>query len=175
MATVIIHSDFEAQEKKNCHCFYFSHFYLTWNDGTGAMISVFWRNQLFQSPLSPSSRGSLVPLQFTVVLSAYLKSLIFFLPILNPASDSSRLAFLMMYSAYKLNKQGDNLQLCRTPFRIWKQLIVPWSNSNCCFLTYIQVSQETGTVVWYSHLKEFSTVFWWSTQSKVVAQSTKKK
>ena len=26
------------------------------------------------------------------------------------------------------------------------------SGSNCCFLTYIQVSQETGEVVWYSHL-----------------------
>ena len=24
--------------------------------------------------------------------------------------------------------------------------------SNCCFLTYIQVSQEAGRVVWYSHL-----------------------
>ena len=30
---------------------------------------------------------------------------------------------------------------------------------NCCFLTCIQISQETGKVVWYSHLlKEFSTV-----------------
>ena len=26
------------------------------------------------------------------------------------------------------------------------------SNSNCCFLTCIQVSQEPGQVVWYSHL-----------------------
>ena len=26
------------------------------------------------------------------------------------------------------------------------------SNSNCCFLTCIQVSQEAGHVVWYSHL-----------------------
>ena len=26
------------------------------------------------------------------------------------------------------------------------------SNSNCCFLTCIQISQETGEVVWYSHL-----------------------
>ena len=25
-------------------------------------------------------------------------------------------------------------------------------DSNCCFLTYIQVSQEEGEVVWYSHL-----------------------
>ena len=26
------------------------------------------------------------------------------------------------------------------------------SGSNCCFLTHIQVSQETGKMVWYSHL-----------------------
>ena len=26
------------------------------------------------------------------------------------------------------------------------------SSSNCCFLIHIQVSQETGKVVWYSHL-----------------------
>ena len=26
------------------------------------------------------------------------------------------------------------------------------SRSNCCFLTCIQISQETGQVVWYSHL-----------------------
>ena len=33
------------------------------------------------------------------------------------------------------------------------------SGSNCCFLTCIQVSQETGKVVWYSHLfKNFSQV-----------------
>ena len=25
-------------------------------------------------------------------------------------------------------------------------------SSNCCFLTYLQISQETGQVVWYSHL-----------------------
>ena len=26
------------------------------------------------------------------------------------------------------------------------------SSSNCCFLTYVQISQEAGQVVWYSHL-----------------------
>ena len=31
------------------------------------------------------------------------------------------------------------------------------SSSNCCFLACIQVSQEAGKVVWYSHLfKNFS-------------------
>ena len=26
------------------------------------------------------------------------------------------------------------------------------SSSNCCFLTYLQLSQEAGQVVWYAHL-----------------------
>ena len=26
------------------------------------------------------------------------------------------------------------------------------STSNCCFLTFIQISQEAGQVVWYAHL-----------------------
>ena len=31
------------------------------------------------------------------------------------------------------------------------------SSSTCCFLTYIQISQETGQVVWYFHLfKKFA-------------------
>ena len=28
------------------------------------------------------------------------------------------------------------------------------SSSNCCFLIYIQISQEAGQVVWYSHLSQ---------------------
>ena len=45
-----------------------------------------------------------------VVSSAYLRLLIFLPAILIPACASSGLAFRMMHSAYKLNKQGDNIQ-----------------------------------------------------------------
>ena len=31
-----------------------------------------------------------------------------------------------MYSAYKLNKQGDNMQPCLTPFPILNQSVVPF-------------------------------------------------
>ena len=34
-------------------------------------------------------------------------------------------SFLMIYSEYKLNNQGDNIQLWRTPFPIWNQSVVP--------------------------------------------------
>ena len=61
----------------------------------------------------------------SVVSSPYLRLLIFFLAILIPACASSSLAFHMMYSAYKLNKQGDNIQPWCTPFLIWNQSVVP--------------------------------------------------
>ena len=60
-----------------------------------------------------------------VVSSAYLKLLILLSAILNPAFAYSSPAFLMMYSAYKLNKQGDNIQPWHTPFPIWNQSVVP--------------------------------------------------
>ena len=44
-----------------------------------------------------------------VVSCAYPRLLVFLLAILIPACASSSPAFLMMYSAYKLNKQGDNI------------------------------------------------------------------
>ena len=84
--------------------------------------------------------------------STYVKLLIFLLAVLIPACDSSSLAFHMMYCAYKLNKQGDNIQPWHTPFPILKQSVVSCLVLNCCFLTCIQVSQEADEVVWYSHL-----------------------
>ena len=60
-----------------------------------------------------------------VVSSAYLRLLIFLPEILIPACASSSLAFWMMYSAYKLNKQGDNVQPWWTPLPIWSQSVVP--------------------------------------------------
>ena len=68
MATVTIRSDFGALENKTCHCFDFAPFYLPRSYGQNAMILVFVflnvLSQLFHSPLSLSSRGSLVPLHF---------------------------------------------------------------------------------------------------------------
>ena len=60
-----------------------------------------------------------------VVSSAYLRLLLFLLAILIPSYASSGPAFVMMFSAYKLNKQGDNIQPSCTPFPIWNQSVVP--------------------------------------------------
>ena len=37
-------------------------------------------------------------------------------------------------------------------FSYLKPVCCSMSSSNCCFLTCIQISQEAGQVVWYSHL-----------------------
>ena len=58
--------------------------------------------------------------------SAYLRLLIFLPTILIPACALSSPAFLMMYSSYRLNKQGDDIQLRCTPFPILNQSLGVW-------------------------------------------------
>ena len=60
-----------------------------------------------------------------LVSSAYLRLLIFFPAILILACASSSPAFLMMYSAQKLNKHSNSVQPWCTPFSIWNQSVVP--------------------------------------------------
>ena len=57
----------------------------------------------------------------------------------------------MIYSAYKLNKQGDNIHPWCSPFPICNQFVFHVL-FYCCFLTRIQISQKAGQVVWYPHL-----------------------
>ena len=84
--------------------------------GPDAMILVFWMLSFKPAFSLPSftfikrlfSSFSLSAIR--VVSSAYLRLLIFLPAILIPACASSSLAFCLMYSACKLNKQGDNIQ-----------------------------------------------------------------
>ena len=100
--------------------------------GPDAMILVYecWLlSQLFHSPFTFIKRlfssSSLSAIR--VVSSTYLRLLIFLPTILISACAYSSPAFLMMYSAYKLNKQGENLQPWCTPFPIWNQSVAPCS------------------------------------------------
>ena len=99
--------------------------------GPDAMIFIFWM-LTFKPSFSLSSFtfikrffSSSSPYAIRVVSSAYLRWLIFLPAILIPACASSSPAILMMYSAFKLNKQGDNIQPWRTPFPIWNQSVFP--------------------------------------------------
>ena len=105
--------------------------------------------------------------------SAYLRVLIFLPAILLPACASSSPTFHMMYSAYKLNMQSDNIQPWHTPFPIWNQSIIP-----CLVLTVAswpgyrslrkQVRCPSIPISW----RIFHSLLW-STQSRALAQSLK--
>ena len=99
--------------------------------GPDAMILVFW--MLGFKPALLLSSFTFIRILFSsswlsairMVSSAYLRLLIFLPANLILAYASSSLAFHMMYSAYKLNKQGDNIQPWHTLFPIWNQSLVP--------------------------------------------------
>ena len=86
-----------------------------------------------------------------VISSSYLRLLIFLPAILIPVYASSNLAFHMMYSAYKLNKQGDNIQDCSN---YWNQHRIGARNalfiSQHCFslLVCLPKTQRLRTGLW---------------------------
>ena len=95
-----------------------------------AVILVFW--MLSFKPAFSLSSFTFIKRLFSsslsavrLVSSAYLRLLIFFPVILIPACASSSPAFHMMYSVYKLNIQGNNIQLWCTPFPNWNQPVLP--------------------------------------------------
>ena len=99
--------------------------------GPNAMIFVFWMLS-FKPTFSFSSFAFIKRLfsssllsAITVMSSVDLSLLIFISAILIPACVSSSWAFHMTYSAYKLNKQGNNTQPWRIPFPIWNQSADP--------------------------------------------------
>ena len=132
MAAINIHSDVRAQKEEICHCFHFPPFYLPWSDGTGCYNLIFFNIEFYasyftllfhphQEALSSSSCCA-----FRVLSSAHMRLVIFLLEFLIPAWVSSSLAFCMMCSAYKLNRQGDNKQPCDTLFSILNQSVIPY-------------------------------------------------
>ena len=96
--------------------------------GPDAMIFVFW--MLSFKPTFSLSTFTFIKRLFSsslsairVVSSVYLRLLIFLPAILIPAYALSSPAFLMMFSAYKLNKQGDSIQPWLTPFLVGTSLL----------------------------------------------------
>ena len=82
--------------------------------GPDATILVFEcrvSSQLFHSPLPPSSRGSLVLLHFLPLAWHHLHIWGCWYFSWQSFCESSSMAFCMMYSSYKLNKQGDKIHL----------------------------------------------------------------
>ena len=114
VAAVTICSDFRVQEEEICHYFHLFPFYLAWSNGAKCLpplifsfkpalsLSTFtFVKRLFSSSLLPAIR----------VVSAYLRCLIFLLPILIPACNSS--------------KPGSRHPCC-IPFSTLNQSVVPY-------------------------------------------------
>ena len=167
MAAVTICRDFGAPQNKVWHCF---HFFPIYNEvmGLDAMVLVFWMSS-FKPAFSLSS--------FTFIKRLFSSSSLSDLHIwgvdISPGSLDSNLWFIKpsisMYSAYKLNKQGDNVQPWCTPFPTWNQSIVP-----CPVLTVASCPAYRflrRQIKWYGipiSLIIFHSLLW-STQSKALA------
>ena len=121
----------EPKKNKVWHCFHCFPIYFPWSEGTRCPDLRFL--MLSFKPTFSLSFFTFIKRFFSfsslsaikVVFSAYIRLLIFLLAVLIPACASSSLAFHMIYSAYKLNNRGDNIQPWHTPFPIWNQSIVP--------------------------------------------------
>ena len=114
-------------KKMKSVCFHCFPIYFPWSDGNRCHDLSFLNVELYTKFFSLIKRlfSSSLLSAIRVVSSAYLRLLIFLLEILIPACASSSPVFLMMYSAYKLNKQGDNIHPWGTPFPVWNQFVVP--------------------------------------------------
>ena len=80
-----------------------------------------------------------------------LRLLIFLTVILIPACASSSPEFCMILCIW-VKYAGWQYTALTFSFPNFEPVHWSLSGSNCYFLTCIQVSQETGKVVWYSHL-----------------------
>ena len=162
-----------------CHCFDFFFYYLPWSDGT-RIHDLSFLNVSFKPAFSLSSFTFIKRLFISsslsairVVSSAWLRLLLFLPAILVPACDSSSPEFCMMYSAYKLNKQGDSIQPCYTLLWILNQSIFPYPVPTVAFWPANRFLRRQ--VRWSDipiSLRIFHSLLW-SIQSKVFMQSKK--
>ena len=131
MAAVTTGSDFGPHPPNSLSLFCCFPIYFPWSDGTRCHDLSFL-NVDFNPTFSPSSFTFIKKLfsssslsAIRVVSSAHLRLFILLPTVIIPAWASSSQAFLMMYSEFKLDKQGDNIQPWLMPFLIWKQSVVP--------------------------------------------------
>ena len=101
-----------------------------------------------------------------VVSSAYLRLLIFLSVVLISACDFIQPSISHGVLCIEVKWTEWQYITLSYSFPNFEPVRCSMSGSNCCFLTDIEISQETGTVVWYSHLFKCFYSSLWSTQSK---------
>ena len=129
---------------------------------TFSVSSFTFIRRLFSSSLLSAIR---------VVSSAYLRLLVFLPETLIPACVSSSPTFHMTYSAYTLNKQGDNMQAWCTPFPVWNQsAFLCTVLTVACWPAYRFLRRQVRWSGIPTSWRIFHSLLW-STQSKALAQS----
>ena len=137
--------------------------------GLDTMILAFW--MLFLEPtfsLTSFIFISSLLSAVSVVSSSYLRLLIFLLVLLIPTCDSSRPALLMMYSEYKLNQHGDNIQPWSTLFPIWNQAVLCLVLTVAAWPAYSILRRKVRCSAIPISLRIFHRLLW-STQPKASA------
>ena len=148
MAAVTALSHFGTRKKRICPTFTFPPSICHEVMGPDAMILVFWMlnlNQLFCSPLSSSSRGSLVTFHFLPLKWYHLhicRGCRYFSWQSWFQSGISRDVLCI-----EVKYTGWHYMAMMHSFPSLELVHCSMSSSNCCFLTRIQVSQGIGKVV----------------------------
>ena len=159
MAAVTICHDFGAQEKEICHYFHLPFHLPWWNRGRCLDHSFFLVFSL-KPVLSLSSFTLIKRLcssssslsAIRVVSSAYLRLLMFLLPVLIPACNSSSPAFLLMCSVHRLNRvTADSLVVLL--FQSWTNQLFHTGSYLMLLDLHTGFSGDSKTV-WYSQLSK---------------------
>ena len=131
-----------------------------WDRMPRSSFSECWvLSQLFHYPLSLSSRISLVPFHFLHKGGAfYISEVIDISPSTIPSCALPSTVFLMMYSAYRLNKQGDYIQPWCTPFPIWNQSVIACPVLTVLLDLHTDFSGSRSGCLVFPSLSEFSIV-----------------
>ena len=180
MAAVTIYSDLGAQKNKVCHWFHCFSPICHEVMGPDDIILVFWMlsfHSTLKKPTFSLSSFTFIKRLFSSSLLAAKSAVICISEVgICPSSlDSSlciiqlHLVFLMMYSAWKLNKQGYNIQPRHTPFPICNQSALP---SPVVIIASLPAYRFLRRQVRLSGIPVSFRIFHsliWSTQSKALA------
>ena len=180
MAAVTVLSDFGAQEEEICHYFYFLPHYSPWSNGARwhdlrvfCFFVFFSPIYSFKPALSLSSftlsRGSLVPFHFLSlewyhphIWGCWCFSHLSSFQLIQPGISRDVLSI-------QIKQTGRQQTALLYSFLVLEPISCSIQGSSCCFMTSIQVFQETGKI--FPSLYNLS----WSTQSKALMQSMKQR
>ena len=140
-------------KKRVCHCFPCFPIYFPWSLPWSSLFERWVLSQLFNSPFSPSTRGSLVPLHFLPLGWCHLHIWDYWY---FSWKSWFQLCFIqpgISHDIFWIEVKQAGWQYTALTYSFPDlEPVCSMSSSNCCFLTRIPFSQEADKVVWYSHL-----------------------